>query len=68
MSSHKDKKTTYVKHLFYSVHFASRTGYKVLYGKDDIAYKQVSLRLYENYFPTLHLSDLMDQVFILYCV
>ena len=32
-SSYKDKKATYVKQWFYSLHFASWIGYKVLRGK-----------------------------------
>ena len=36
--------------------------------KDDITYKQGSLKLCDNDFPTLHHNDLMDQVFILDCV
>ena len=34
--------------------------------KDDITYKQPSLKFYEIDFPSLHHNDLMDQVFILY--
>ena len=36
--------------------------------KDDITYKEASLKLYDNELPTLHHNDLMDQVFILDCV
>ena len=36
--------------------------------KDDITYKEASLKLYDNELPTLHYNDLMDQVFILDCV
>ena len=36
--------------------------------KDDITYKESSLKLYDNKLPTLHPIDLMDQVFILGCV
>ena len=36
--------------------------------EDDITYKQASLKLYDNDFTTLHHNDLMDKVFILYCV
>ena len=35
--------------------------------KDDITYKEASLKLYDNELPTLHRNDLMDQVFILDC-
>ena len=36
--------------------------------KENITYKEALLKLYENELPTLHHSDLMDQVFILDCV
>ena len=36
--------------------------------KDDITYKEASLKLYDIELPMLHHKDLMDQVFIPYCV
>ena len=36
--------------------------------KDDIKYKEASLKLYDNELPTLHHNELMGQVFILDCV
>ena len=36
--------------------------------KYDIAYKQALLRPNENDFPTLCHNDIMNQVFVLYCV
>ena len=36
--------------------------------KDDITYKEASLKLYDNELPMLHHNDLMDQVFIPNCV
>ena len=36
--------------------------------KYDIIYKQVSLKLCDNDFPTLDHNDLMDHVFILCCM
>ena len=35
--------------------------------KDDITYKEAWLKLYDNEIPTLHHSDLLDQVFIPDC-
>ena len=53
---------------FYSLHFASELATKFCMEKDDITYKQASLKLYDNEFPTLHHNGLMHQVFKLDCV
>ena len=52
---------------FIHYNFLPELATKFCMEKDYITYKQASLKLYKNDFPTLHHNDPMDQAFILYC-
>ena len=52
---------------FIHYNFLPELATKFCMEKDYITYKQASLKLYKNDFPTLHHNDPMDQAFVLYC-